>query len=102
MPRKTLGIEFSASPMHVEVVREYIRQQPEHHQQKDFQTEYRRFCEKNGKPLDERYACGLNGGVVERVLSRPFSGLGRIAWGSIPGPALRFSPGCHLAGFQPR
>ena len=48
--------EFSVSPMHVEAVREYIRSQPEHHKQEDFQTEYRRFCEKNGKPLDERYA----------------------------------------------
>ncbi|HTR42879.1 MAG TPA: IS200/IS605 family transposase [Pseudomonadales bacterium] len=48
--------EFSVSPMQVEVVREYIRKQPEHHQQEDFQSEYRRFCEKNGKPLDERYA----------------------------------------------
>jgi len=42
--------------MHVEAVREYIRKQPEHHRQEDFQTEYRRFCENNGKPLDERYA----------------------------------------------
>ena len=48
--------EFSVSPIHVEAVREYIRQQPEHHRQEDFQTEYRRFCEKNGRPLDERYA----------------------------------------------
>jgi putative transposase len=48
--------EFSVSPMHVEAVRDYIRQQPEHHRQEDFQTEYRRFCEKNGRPLDERYA----------------------------------------------
>jgi putative transposase len=48
--------EFSVSPMHVEPVREYIRRQSEHHAQEDFQTEYRRFCEKNGKPLDERYA----------------------------------------------
>ena len=48
--------EFSVSPMHVEAVREYIRQQPEHHLQEDFQSEYRRFCEKNGKPLDDRYA----------------------------------------------
>ena len=48
--------EFSVSPMHVESVREYIRRQPEHPAQEDFQTEYRRFCEKNGKPLDERYA----------------------------------------------
>jgi len=48
--------EFSVSPMHLEAVREYIRNQPEHHRQEDFQTEYRRFCEKNCKPLDERYA----------------------------------------------
>ena len=48
--------EVSVSPMHVEAVREYIRNQAEHHKQEDFQTEFRRFCEKNGKPLDERYA----------------------------------------------
>ena len=48
--------EFSVSPMHVESVREYIRNQPAHHKQEDFQTEYRRFCEKNCKPLDEQYA----------------------------------------------
>jgi putative transposase len=48
--------EFSVSPMHVESVRAYIRNQAEHHRKEDFQTEFRRFCEKNGKPLDERYA----------------------------------------------
>jgi REP element-mobilizing transposase RayT len=48
--------EFSVSPMHVEAVREYIRHQAAHHEREDFQTEYRRFCEKNVKPLDERYA----------------------------------------------
>jgi REP element-mobilizing transposase RayT len=48
--------EFSVSPIHVESVREYIRNQAQHHKQEDFQTEYRRFCEKNCKPLDERYA----------------------------------------------
>jgi REP element-mobilizing transposase RayT len=48
--------EFSVSPTHVDSVREYIRNQPEHHQQEDFQTEYRRFCERNCKPLDKRYA----------------------------------------------
>lgn len=47
--------EFSVSPIHVEPVRDYIRAQAEHHQQEDFQTEFRRFCEKNGKPVDERY-----------------------------------------------
>ena len=48
--------EFSVSPMHVTPVREYIQHQPEHHRQEDFQTEFRRFCEKNEKPVDERYA----------------------------------------------
>jgi putative transposase len=47
---------FSVSPIHVDAVREYIQNQPEHHKHEDFQAEYRRFCEKNGKPLDERYA----------------------------------------------
>jgi putative transposase len=48
--------EFSVSASHVEPVREYIRGQPAHHEREDFQTECRRFCEKNCKPLDERYA----------------------------------------------
>jgi REP element-mobilizing transposase RayT len=48
--------EFSVSPTQVESVREYIRNQAEHHKREDFQTEYRRFCERNLKPLDERYA----------------------------------------------
>ena len=48
--------EFSVSPMHVDAVREYIRNQAAHHATEDFQTEYRRFCERNDKPLDERYA----------------------------------------------
>jgi putative transposase len=48
--------EFSVSPIHVDSVRDYIRNQAEHHRQEDFQTEYRRFCERNAKPLDERYA----------------------------------------------
>lgn len=48
--------EFGVSPQHVEDVRDYIRRQAEHHAREDFQTEFRRFCEKNGKPLDERYA----------------------------------------------
>jgi REP element-mobilizing transposase RayT len=47
---------FSVSPMHVGAVRNYIQTQAEHHKMEDFQTEYRRFCAKNGSPLDERYA----------------------------------------------
>ena len=46
---------FSVSNSHVEAVRKYIRTQEEHHAQEDFQTEFRRFCKKNGVPLDERY-----------------------------------------------
>ena len=48
--------EFSVSPRHVEAVRRYIRRQQEHHARKNFQTEFRHFCETNAKPLDERYA----------------------------------------------
>src|SRR5258708_27842202 len=48
--------EFSVSPVHVEAAREYIPNQTEHHKQEEFQAEFRPFCEKNGKPLDERYA----------------------------------------------
>jgi len=47
---------FSVSGTQAEAVRQYIRNQPEHHREQDFQSEYRRFCEKNGRPLDERYA----------------------------------------------
>jgi hypothetical protein len=48
--------QFSGRLRHVEAVREYIRDQPEHHQQEDFQAEFRRLCEKNRKPLAERSA----------------------------------------------
>jgi REP element-mobilizing transposase RayT len=46
---------FSVSDSHVEAVRKYIRGQEEHHGQEDFQVEFRRFCKKNGVPVDERY-----------------------------------------------
>ena len=48
--------EFSVSPTQAEVVRKYVQDQPEHHAKEDFQTEYRRFCAKNDRPVDERYA----------------------------------------------
>ena len=48
--------EFSVSPRQVEAVRRYIRRQQEHHARKNFQTEFRLFCDTNAKPLDERYA----------------------------------------------
>jgi REP element-mobilizing transposase RayT len=46
---------FSVSDSHVEAVRKYIRGQEKHHRQEDFQVEFRRFCKKNGVPVDERY-----------------------------------------------
>jgi putative transposase len=47
---------FSVSQSHLGAVRAYIQGQAEHHKREDFQTEFRRFCKKNGLPLDERYA----------------------------------------------
>jgi REP element-mobilizing transposase RayT len=46
---------FSLSHSRIEAVRKYIRSQQEHHGTEDFQTEFRRFCKKNGVPVDERY-----------------------------------------------
>src|SRR5215510_16344058 len=46
--------EFSVSPTQADVVRQYIQDQAGHHAKEDFQTEYRRFCEKNDRPVDER------------------------------------------------
>ena len=47
--------EFSVSATHVDSVVAYVRAQEEHHKKEDFKTEFRRFCEKNGMPVDERY-----------------------------------------------
>jgi putative transposase len=49
---------FGVSQSHVEAVRKYIQFQGEHHRKEDFQTEFRRFCKKNGVPVDERYVWG--------------------------------------------
>ena len=46
---------FSVSQSHIDAVQKYIRDQEEHHRQEDFQAEFRRFCKKNGIPVDERY-----------------------------------------------
>jgi len=46
---------FSVSHSHIEAVRKYIQSQDKHHGREDFQTEFRRFCKKNGVPVDERY-----------------------------------------------
>lgn len=47
---------FSVSPLQVEQVMEYIRNQEAHHRKESFQEEFRRLCRENGIPLDERYA----------------------------------------------
>jgi hypothetical protein len=53
IPRKERNSPRSQS--HIERVREYIRSQQKHHASEDFKTEFRRFCKKNGVPVDERY-----------------------------------------------
>ena len=47
---------FSVSPSHVEALKRYIEDQPEHHRHETFQDEFRRLCRKYGVPIDERYA----------------------------------------------
>ena len=46
---------FSVSPGHVEVLREYIANQVEHHRTETFQDELRRLLTKYGVQWDERY-----------------------------------------------
>jgi putative transposase len=46
---------FSVSADNLEVVREYIRRQPEHHQQQTFQDEYREWLKRYDEEWDERY-----------------------------------------------
>jgi putative transposase len=46
---------FSASPSHVEVLIEYIKNQEDHHRTVTFQEEFRRICQKYGVAIDERY-----------------------------------------------
>ena len=46
---------FSVSPSHVEVLRDYIGNQEEHHRQESFQDEFRRLLKKYGLEWDERY-----------------------------------------------
>ena len=47
---------FSVSPAHVDTLKKYIGEQPEHHKRETFQDEFRRICRKYGINLDERYA----------------------------------------------
>jgi len=46
---------FSVSPQHADKLVAYIANQEEHHRQLTFQEEFRRFCEKYGVAIDERY-----------------------------------------------
>lgn len=46
---------FSASPSHVDELKEYIANQEEHHRRETFQDEFRRICQKYGVQIDERY-----------------------------------------------
>ncbi len=46
---------FSVNPAEIEVVRNYILKQKEHHGKKTFQDEYRAFLKKYHVEYDERY-----------------------------------------------
>ena len=46
---------FSVSQSNVEIVREYIRRQPEHHARQSFQDELRELLRRHGLEWDERY-----------------------------------------------
>lgn len=46
---------FSVSPSKLDVVKNYIKKQPEHHSEGDFQSEYRRFLREYQIQFDESY-----------------------------------------------
>lgn len=46
---------FSVSQSNLEVVRDYVANQEEHHKRLSFQDEYRAFLKRHGVPFDERY-----------------------------------------------
>jgi REP element-mobilizing transposase RayT len=46
---------FSISPSHVNLLKQYIANQEEHHRKETFQDEFRRLCRKYGVAIDERY-----------------------------------------------
>jgi putative transposase len=81
--------EFSVSPIHVESVREYIRQQPEHHRQEDFQTEYRRFARR----MVDRWMNDMRGIEITRMQSIRTIRYGPTGlinfWALVPGPLAR-------------
>ncbi len=49
---------FSVNPREVDQVREYIRNQMEHHRMRTFQEEYLEFLREYRVPYDERYIWG--------------------------------------------
>jgi putative transposase len=46
---------FAVSESNIEIVRQYIEKQREHHRHKSFQDEYRQFLERHDIKFDERY-----------------------------------------------
>jgi REP element-mobilizing transposase RayT len=46
---------FSISPLHVEALKRYIREQEKHHARESFQDEFRRLLTKYNVPFDERF-----------------------------------------------
>lgn len=46
---------FSISPSHVDILKDYIANQEEHHKAESFQDEFRRLLAKYGIEYDERY-----------------------------------------------
>ncbi len=48
---------FSVNPTEIEVVKNYIGNQEEHHSRKTFRKEYRLFLRKYNVEYDERFVC---------------------------------------------
>jgi len=46
---------FTVSASNVQMVRNYVENQREHHRLQSFQDEYRAFLDKHGVAYDERY-----------------------------------------------
>ncbi len=46
---------FSVNPTEIDVVRQYIEKQEEHHKHRSFQEEFRAFLKKYNVKYDERY-----------------------------------------------
>lgn len=46
---------FSVSESNISQVRNYIKNQEEHHREMNFQDEFRKLCDRHGTEIDERY-----------------------------------------------